>query len=316
MDKINIIPPLHDVMVAKIFENMASAPAALSLINAVLADAGSEPLEEITSLRCEETLPGATLSGRGCRLDVVAKSKNKLVNLEVQRETYPDMIDRSIFHAGATWHNSLETAQRYSELPRMIMINLLDFKPLRPKHPDFHQPMGIVYLKGERETASDILYIHNIELQKFRQMTRKGYNKSDPLERWLYFLIKGYQTINETETKEVLGMDRGLQQFAEKYNLSLQDPLIQEKYTHHRFAELDYNSNMEFAEEKGILKGKIEGMEEMIRLALHRKVMSSAALMIMAEEAGISRERYNQIYQEEMASANRAKTKKRNDIER
>ncbi|MCL2159279.1 MAG: hypothetical protein FWH48_07730, partial [Oscillospiraceae bacterium] len=59
MKKTKIIPPLHDVMVAKIFENMGSATAALSLINAVLEDVGKAPLDRITALRCEETLPGA-----------------------------------------------------------------------------------------------------------------------------------------------------------------------------------------------------------------------------------------------------------------
>ena len=47
-------------------------------------------------------------------------------------------------------------------------------------------------------------------------------------------------------------MDAGLQQFAEKYNLSLQDPYIQEKYIHNRLAELDYQTNMNIYREEGM----------------------------------------------------------------
>ena len=60
MKKMEIISPLHYVIVAKVFVNMESAPAALSLINAVLNDAMRMPIDEINSLRCEETLPGAS----------------------------------------------------------------------------------------------------------------------------------------------------------------------------------------------------------------------------------------------------------------
>ena len=106
MKKLEIIPPLHNVIVAKVFENMETALAALSLINAVLNDAMRTPIDEINSLRCEETLPGASFKGRGCRLDVMAKAKGKLVNIEVQRETFEDMIDRSFFHACALSHHN------------------------------------------------------------------------------------------------------------------------------------------------------------------------------------------------------------------
>jgi predicted transposase/invertase (TIGR01784 family) len=261
MGKIKIIPPLHNIMVAKLFENMGSAPSALSLINAVLTDAGRVPLDKITGLRCEETLPGASFKGRSCRLDVIAEANGKRINVEVQRESCPDMVDRSFFHACAIMHPAIEKSQDFKELPRLTMINLLDFKPLRSSHPDFHQPVSLMYVKGKPETASDVLYMHNIELRKFRKIK---YDKENPLHRWLHFLVKGYATINEIETKEMIKMDRGLQAFAEKYNLSLQDPLIQDKYTHHRLAELDYQTNINTAHEKGAEEAKTATAEKMI----------------------------------------------------
>ncbi|MCL2159868.1 MAG: Rpn family recombination-promoting nuclease/putative transposase, partial [Oscillospiraceae bacterium] len=148
-----------------------------------------------------------------------------------------------------------------------------------------------IYEKGELELASSILCIHNIELRKFKRMK---YDKQNPLHRWLHILSRGYKTINEIETKEVIGMDAGLQQFVDKYSLSLQDPQIQAKYTQHRLAELDYNSSIDTAHEKG--------MEKMLRILMKQKNLSSAELQMMAQQAGISDERYEQIYNEEMAT--------------
>ena len=94
-------------------------------------------------------------------------------------------------------------------------------------------------------------------------------------------------------------MDAGLQQFAEKYNLSLQDPNIQEKYIHNRLAELDYQTNMNIYREEGMEKGIDEGMEKMLRIFINEKNIPIAQLKSMAHKAGFSETRFEQIYHEE-----------------
>ena len=324
MEKIEIIPPLHDVMIGKIFEDMGTAPAALSLINAVLKDSERAPLDKITALRCEETIPGASVIGRGCRLDVVAETKGKIVNIEVQRKNYEDMIDRSFFQACAILHRSLSVGQKYSEMPRLTMINILDFKPLRAGHAEFHQPIALTYLKGERELASDAIYIHNIELKKFRRLK---YDKNNPLHRWLHVMSKGYETITKPEKEvltveqaelmEIISMDPGLKLFVEKYRMSLRDPEVQRKYTQYRLAELDYNSDMDMARtegieigmEKGLESGEQKGLEKMLRFAIKQKNIPSTNLWMMAQQAGISNERYEQIRKEELTKTSKPKQK-------
>ena len=55
----------------------------------------------------------------------MAKAKGKLVNIEVQRETFEDMIDRSFFHAYALTRGSFMVAEGYRLLPRLTMIKWL-----------------------------------------------------------------------------------------------------------------------------------------------------------------------------------------------
>ncbi|MDR1158620.1 MAG: hypothetical protein LBK75_10040, partial [Oscillospiraceae bacterium] len=78
--------PLNDFMFSLSFQDMRAAPAALSLINAILGNAGRPLIEEIENLSCQDVLLGLRQETRGCRLDVVARSKGHFLNVEVQVE--------------------------------------------------------------------------------------------------------------------------------------------------------------------------------------------------------------------------------------
>lgn len=326
MTENRIIPPLSDTMMSKIFEDMGTSLAAQSLINAILEDAGRKPLDIITDLRCQETYPGRANGGRSCRLDITAETNGHKVNIEVQRSTDNDMIDRSVFYGCAMLHESLNKAESYSQIPRFTLVNLIDFKAIRDSHPDFHQPIKLMYEKGNREIASDIITIHNLELLKFNEIP---FDKENALHRWIYYLKEGYLQPESTATKEVINMDAGIRQFAEKYNINHQDPHLIEKYTQERMAELDYATDMMNAEQKGIAigeakgikkgleKGITEGKIEMLKLAIRVKT-PVAVLMAMQKQAGISNDEYEKILNEvknEHSKPTKDKIKSKNDTE-
>ena len=287
----HIIPPLHNVMISKIFENMEAAEAAKSLINAVFSDAGRELVEEITSLRCEDTYMGRNVKGRSCRLDVIAKTRIQIINVEVLRYNEKHMIDRSLFYGGAIVHDSLRQSQHFSELPVVSLINLLEKQILRPSHPDYHQPILLTYAKGEHEAASSKLFIHNLEMAKFDE---NFFDKGHALSRWMYFLKAGYNFPEAALTREVLRMDAGLLQFAEKYNVSMQDPSVQMRYTQFHLAEMDYNTDMYESREKGRAEGREEAAVESLQY-MKRMGMPDPALHNYAREHGISAEQFQQI---------------------
>lgn len=302
MTENKIIPPLSDTMMSKIFEDMETSLAAKSLINAILEDAGRKPLDLITDLRCQETYPGRANGGRSCRLDITAESDGHKVNLEIQRATDIDMIDRSFFYGSAMLHSSMNTAEDFSQIPRFTLINIMDFKPLRENHPDFHQPIKLMYEKGEREIASDIFSMHNLELRKFNEVP---FDKENALHRWIYFFKEGYLKPESTVTKEVIDMDAGLRQFSDKYGVNHQDTHLLEKYAQERMAELEYNTDMKRSRNEGIaegikegeIKGRSEGRNEALKIAIKANVPVTA-LMVMRQQMGISNEEYEKLVDE------------------
>ena len=92
-----------------------------------------------------------------------------------------------------------------------------------------------------------------------------------------------------------------LLQFAEKFNLDPDDPDILRKYTDYRLDEIYYNSQVE--------KGIIQGKEKMLRIAIKNKVLPAKDMRIMAQQAGISNERYEQIRKEELTNTSKSKQK-------
>jgi predicted transposase/invertase (TIGR01784 family) len=254
------VPPLHDLMLSKIFENMETALAVKSFLNAVLEDAHRELIDEITDLRSQQTFMGPSVKSRTCRVDVFATSEKHLTNVESYR--YPEhfMIDRSVFYGAAMFQASLRRAQKYEELPILTLVNILDKQILRPSHPDYHQPVQLTYTKGEHEVATDKIFIHNLQLAKF---DINGFNKDKAIDRWMYYLKIGYMMPESPATREVLQMDVGLQQFADKYHLSLQDPDFILRYTQIHLAEMDYNSAIYNAESRGVKKERAKANAEL-----------------------------------------------------
>ena len=222
-----VIPPLHDVMLSTIFENMETAEAAKSLVNAVFSDADRETVDQITSLRCQSTYMGQYVKGRSCRLDVTAKAHGNMVNIEVHRFHRQSIIDRSLFYGSAILHESLRRSEKFSAMPIVSLINIFEKQIVRPSHPDYHQPVQLTYVKGDREAASQKFFMSNLELEKFDQ---DAFDIENALERWMFFFKAGYRMPEAKITKEVLSMDAGLQQFAAKYNISMLDPDLQMRY--------------------------------------------------------------------------------------
>jgi len=100
-----------------------------------------------------------------------------------------------------------------------------------------------------------------------------------------------------------------LLQFTEKFNLDPDDPDILRKYTDYRLDEIYYNSQVE--------KAQAKGKEKMLRIFMQSKKFSETEIWEMAQQAGISKERYEQIRKEELTNTNkpRQKTKKKSESE-
>ena len=266
------LDPLSDPVFSCLFADESTTVSMLEIINAVLTDAGDPPIQRIVAMNSQYDLIAENIGRKNGRLDVRAVSENgELFDIEVQLRTMRAMNDRAWFYGSRLMSDSFREGDAYDSVPRVRVINLLDFV-LRDTHPDYLQPIGVLYKKGIPEIATDAFRIYNIELPKFRAQNKTLNDvKADPLKRWLYLFEEGYK--DEREMEVLTDMTEGLKAFASKYNRSLSDPKLRRLYELDLSARRDERAVIQTAENEGRQKGRAEGRTEE-RTALIRNMIA------------------------------------------
>jgi len=72
-------------------------------------------------------MPPEIIGSKFCRLDIVMIVDGQQVDLEVQVENEGDYPERAMFHWARLFSNALPVGGKYSELPRTIIISIIDF---------------------------------------------------------------------------------------------------------------------------------------------------------------------------------------------
>lgn len=168
------LKPLADPVIAAIFTNEdAAGLAAQSLVNAVLEIDGDPPMGKIIRLATQKTV--SNVLSRGYRLDIEGLSEKEMSDTEIQL-TPMNMVNRGFLQAGQLAGVNAKRGDTMREvintMPRILMINLNWFVE-RESHPDFTQPVDLMYRKPDSETktyklASDKVHIYEVEIPKFR----------------------------------------------------------------------------------------------------------------------------------------------------
>ena len=258
MERLN---PLSDAVFSNMFQDMSSAPAMLGFINAVLEAAGDDPIKEIVSIHSQYAVLAERIGAKNGRIDVRADSSdNQIVDTEVQLRAGLDMNERDVFYGGRLLGENFSTGETYQDVPRVRIINILDYV-IRKDHEDYLQPIGLGYKKVEcpKNTlndnmcfveATDALRIYHIQLPLFRkQFTSLESVKGNPLAIWLYMMDRGY--MSESEMEVLAGMTEGMQTFAKRYNLAMNDPRVRELYELDQSARMDEASRIRNAHSAG-----------------------------------------------------------------
>ena len=107
---------------------------------------------------------------RGKTLDVLVKSDNKLINIEVNSETNSSLKRRNAAFIFAKYSEITKVGESYSEMPDVIQINLTT---------DEYLPMVSKYTVFDIENKKN--YIDNLSIYEFNILKIKEicYNKSD-----------------------------------------------------------------------------------------------------------------------------------------
>ena len=272
------LKPLADPVVEAMFTNEDVAGlAAQSLVNAVLEIDGDPPMGKIIRLTTQKTV--SNIFSRGYRLDIEGISEKELSDTEIQL-TPMNMVNRGFLQAGQLAGINAKRGDTMREvlnkMPRILMINLNWFKD-RPKHPDFTQPVDLMYRKPNPETkayerASEKVTIYNVEIPKFIEKVLsnlKGtlYDPKKPrLYYWLWALCES-QT-NGISLTEVIKMnaalsdfvknDSGFEQYVDRYEEVSNDLTVRRMFAAWT-AEMD---KLDIVRALGMAEGKAEGEKE------------------------------------------------------
>ena len=137
--------PLSDSVFSCLFGDESTVISMLEIINAVMKDAGDPPIKAITRMDSQYSVMAERVGARSGRLDIRAVAEDgTLFDIEVQLSNQHFMNDRSWFYGSRLMSDAFGEGENYWEMPRVRVINLGDFV-LRPSHPDYIQPIGVMY---------------------------------------------------------------------------------------------------------------------------------------------------------------------------
>ena len=142
-------------------------------------------------------MPPETMGDKFSRLDINMTVDGQRVNLEVQVENEGDYPERSLYHWAREYSSALAAGKPYSELPRTIVISIIDFKlfDCAEYHSEFQA------LEVTRHTRlTDRFCLQYFELPKLPDEIAK----SNELHIWLWlFKAKTLEEFRRLEELEV-----------------------------------------------------------------------------------------------------------------
>ena len=157
------------------------------------------PLESIEYFQIKNPeMPPEIMGKKFCRLDIHMTVNGQHVNLEVQVENEGDYPERALFHWARIYTNTLRKGERYSELPRAIVISILAFTLFKDCKEFYSEFQALEVSRNTRLTDKMALYF--FELTKLPEHI----HKDDLLLLWLA-LFKA-DTVEEMKRIEETGV--------------------------------------------------------------------------------------------------------------
>lgn len=194
-------------------------------------------------------------------LDVKATICGKdIIDIEMQRKDQPYYIQRILLYTGKLEASQLVTAEEYSNVQKIISINILDFELF----PDIEQVHTVWNLReiNNKDCVLEGLEYHFFELPKFR---KSNPNLNMQINQWLSLI--------DTENKEWLEVAMENNDKVKKAINKVDDFMadnearilieLREKW------QLDYNTSIAYAKRKGLQQGIEQGIEQGVKQNKH-----------------------------------------------
>jgi len=149
-------------------------------------------------------MPPESLEDKFCRLDINMTVDGVLVNLEIQVKDEGDYPERMLYHWAREYSSALPSGGRYSDLPRAIIISIINFNLFECQR--YHSEFEVLEVT-RHEPLSDKMDLHFFELKKLP--TRLDTN--DMLVMWLsLFRAETEEELEQIKRMEVMEMTEAI----------------------------------------------------------------------------------------------------------
>jgi len=122
----------------------------------------------------------------------VTTKNNEIIAIEMQVNEDREMYRRSLYYASNIIQQSLPIGKEYQDLPKIIIINILNFNLLNGTKEEMAIPHWDFTIKdkitNEEKGFKDLLNIHFIELKKYKEYEVKHRNEMVNNYPWILFL--------------------------------------------------------------------------------------------------------------------------------
>ena len=215
------------------------------------------PVPEIKNLTVlNGEIPPELQNGKLCRLDLLLNVNDSVVNIELQFGHAKSFIERSLYYAARVIDHSLCRGELYNEVPRLICINIVDFKLFegRDYHSSFH-------LRNDKDNSllTNALRLDFLELSKVPEIGEIG--KNDRKAHWMsLFKIKREEDLaamNDVDDPVIRGVIDELR----RRNIKFEEWVLRMQFEKaDRDRAMEIMEAKEEAEAKGRAAGLAEGM--------------------------------------------------------
>ena len=249
MSEAKRLSPLNSIMFSCLFKDMDSKIAMLELLNAVLSEVGEEPIDAILDIKSEYSLIAEGFGSKYGRVDVMVKTHSgHIFDIEVQIAR-DEFTNRSLFYGARILSDEFKSGEKYEDMPQVRYINLLDFI-VREDNYELVQPVSLMFEKEPIREASNVFKIYHIQMPVFRKKYKTLEDvKGNLFYTWLYLLDNGYKDEGE---KMLANMTEGMKNFAQRYNIAINDPRLIRLYQMEQDAIRDEKSRLAFARDEGL----------------------------------------------------------------
>ena len=192
---------------------------------------------------------------------VLNKDKTQeLVELEIinEKELTTDN-KRTLFYWSRIYSRSIVKGEDYSNLNKVITINILDFNYIELEK--YHTTFTLRENDKTEYKLTDILELHFIEMPKFKKIENKNLEE-DKLQRWMMFLRND---ISQEELEVLINMDKDIKKAEEKLEYLSSDPVTQELYFERERALHEKANLINTGIKQGIKQEKIEMARKLLQ---------------------------------------------------